>query len=164
MVIGLQSPFEGVLGNNCELRVLEYLLPLGGIDFNVSELAEDVGVSRPTATRVLKKFVEHGIMKESRSQGQVVFYELDPRSPFVRLMENLNNLLIEEMLGEEMLNEIHEMWEGHARKAHDDRPLSPNPMELEASSEMEWPKPSQEELSYYQNMGKECEGLYNAAG
>ena len=27
--------FEGLLGNNCELRMLEYLLPLEGMDFNM---------------------------------------------------------------------------------------------------------------------------------
>ena len=39
------KPFEGLLGNNCELRMLEYLLPLDGMDFNITKLAEEVGVS-----------------------------------------------------------------------------------------------------------------------
>ena len=44
------KPFEGLLGNNCELRMLEYLLPFDGMDFNITELTEEVGVSKITAT------------------------------------------------------------------------------------------------------------------
>ena len=48
MDIRESGTFEGLLGNNCELRMLEYLLPLDGMDFNITELAEEVGVSRLT--------------------------------------------------------------------------------------------------------------------
>ncbi|CVK34330.1 conserved protein of unknown function [Methanoculleus bourgensis] len=39
-------PFEGVFGNTCELRLLEFLLPLDGMKFNITELSEEAGVSR----------------------------------------------------------------------------------------------------------------------
>ena len=45
----MTKPFDGLLGNNCELRMLQYLLPLEGIEFNTAELAEEVRVSRVTA-------------------------------------------------------------------------------------------------------------------
>lgn len=47
----MAKPFEGLLGNSGELRMIEYLLPLEGIDFNITELGEEVGVSRVTATK-----------------------------------------------------------------------------------------------------------------
>jgi DNA-binding MarR family transcriptional regulator len=53
----MSGPFEGLLGNNCELRMLEYLLPLEGVEFNIAELAEEIGVSRATATRIIDKCV-----------------------------------------------------------------------------------------------------------
>ncbi|MDN7023818.1 winged helix-turn-helix transcriptional regulator [Methanoculleus sp. FWC-SCC1] len=99
-------PFEGLLGNTCELRILEYLLPLSGMEFNVTELAEEAGVSRVTAGRVVKKFVEWGLLNVH--PGRVPLYSIDAESPIVQRIEDLNNALIEKMLGEEQLDRIHE--------------------------------------------------------
>ncbi|MDD5418362.1 MAG: winged helix-turn-helix domain-containing protein [Methanomicrobiaceae archaeon] len=99
-------PFEGILGNTCELRILEFLLPLSGIQFNVTELAEEAGVSRVTAGRVVQKFVSWGILKVH--EGRIPLYSIAADSPIVRSVENLNNAIIERMLGEEELREIHE--------------------------------------------------------
>ena len=47
-------PFEGVFGNNCELRVMEFLLPLRSMEFNITELAEEAGITvRVTRTLML---------------------------------------------------------------------------------------------------------------
>jgi DNA-binding transcriptional ArsR family regulator len=104
------KPFEGLLGNNCELRMIEYLLPLEGIEFNLTELAEEVGVSRPSATKAVKKFVEWGLIN-SRSKKNLTYYSINPESPIVKNILQLNNLLIEKMLGEETLYEIHDYIE-----------------------------------------------------
>lgn len=101
------GPFEGLLGNNCELRMLEYLLPLDGIEFNTAELAEEVGVSKVTATRVIKKFVEWGVLKSIGNAG----YGINHESPIVKSVEQFNNVLIENILGDETLYEIHDYWE-----------------------------------------------------
>ncbi|MBU4031361.1 MAG: winged helix-turn-helix domain-containing protein [Candidatus Thermoplasmatota archaeon] len=144
-------PFEGVFGNNCELRVIEFLLPLKGMEFNITELAEEACVSRPTATRVVKKFVEHGVMKVSRTQGGSRFYEVNSESPFVKLFEDLNNMVIEQMLDEETLYQIHESM----------RAVSPikSPMERKPEIEPEitvykvetfrWLTPKEEERTPY---------------
>jgi len=99
-------PFEGVFGNTCELRIIEFLLPLSGIEFNVTELAEEAGVSRVTAGRVVKKFVSWGLL--NAGAGRIPLYSINTESPIVRRIEDLNNALIEKMLGEEQLKEIHE--------------------------------------------------------
>jgi len=104
------KPFEGLLGNNCELRMLEYLLPLDGIDFNITELAEEVGVSRVTATRIAKKFDEWGILN-SKKRANAAYYSINLESPIVKNIEDLNNILIETILGDEKLYEIYDYWE-----------------------------------------------------
>lgn len=103
----MSGPFEGLLGNNCELRMLEYLLPLEGIEFNTAELAEEVRVSKVTATRVIKKFVEWGVLKSIGNAG----YSINRESPVVKSVEQFNNVLIENILGDETLYEIHDYWE-----------------------------------------------------
>ena len=112
----MRKPFEGIFGNTAELRLLEFLLPLEGLSFNLSELAEEAGVSRPTVQKVVEKFVEHGILKVAKKQGNTKFYEINPTSPFVMLFEEINNVLIEEMLSEETLAEIREYWESKVTK------------------------------------------------
>ena len=109
------KPFEGLLGNNCELRMLEYFLPLEGMDFNITELSEEVGVSRVTATRIAKKFVEWEILNSKKRSG-IAYYSINQESPIVKNIEQLNNILIENILGDEILYEIYDHWE--AQKPH----------------------------------------------
>ena len=106
----MRKPFEGIFGNTPELRMLEFLLPLEGIDFNITELAEEVGISRPTAQKIVKKFLEYGILKISMEKGGVKYYELNTSSPFVRLIDEINNVLIAKMVGPEVMQEVEDYW------------------------------------------------------
>lgn len=109
----MARPFEGVLGNTCELRLLESLLPLDDMGFNVTELSEEAGVSRVTAGRVVKKFVEWGIL--NADNRKVTNYSLNRSSPIVRSLESLNNALIGRMLGEGEVEEIRNHLREHGR-------------------------------------------------
>ena len=105
----MSLPFEGLLGNNSELRMLEYLLPLDGIDFNITELAKELGVTRAPATRAAKKFAEWGVLN-SKARAGVTYYSINPESPIVKNIIQFNNILIENILGDEALYEIHDYW------------------------------------------------------
>lgn len=108
-------PFEGVFGNTCELRLLEFLLPLEGMEFNITELSEEAGVSRNTVGKVVRKFVEWGIL--TASTDQIPRYSLNPTSPIVQSLDILNNSLIGRMLGDEKVQEIHDYVQEHASAA-----------------------------------------------
>lgn len=124
----MSRPFEGILGNTCELRILEFLLPLDGVTFNVTELSEEAGISRVTVGRVIKKFVDWGILKV---HGQKVLeYSINLESPIVKSIEVLNNAIIAEMLGEEELEEI--------SKYISERKSLRNPQRLDFSAEKYW--------------------------
>lgn len=110
----MTMPFEGLLGNNCELRMLEYLLPLEGVEFSIVELAKEVGVSRVAAIRIINKFTEWRVLKPPRTVGNIAYYSINHESPIVRSIEQFNNSLIENILGEEKLYEIHDYWEAHS--------------------------------------------------
>jgi predicted transcriptional regulator len=107
-------PFEGLLGNNCELKLIEFILPLKDMEFNLTELAEEVNVSRPTVDRIVKKFVKWGLMKVARTHGKTRYYALNEDSGFVRVFEDLNNHLVEQILGQEKLSQVGEYWTKHA--------------------------------------------------
>lgn len=86
------------------MRLLEFLLPLEGIEFNITELSEEAGVSRVTVGKVVRKFVEWGIL--NASNARIPQYSINPASPIVQSIDNMNNALIGRMLGEEKIREI----------------------------------------------------------
>ncbi|NLM28822.1 MAG: winged helix-turn-helix transcriptional regulator [Methanomicrobiales archaeon] len=100
----MTRPFEGVFGNTCELRLIEFLLPLDGMHFNTTELAEEAGVSRVTAGRVVKKLVDWGIL--IATSDPIPRYSIDPASQIVQSIDIMNNALIGRMLDEEKSREI----------------------------------------------------------
>jgi len=104
------KPFEGLFGNTCELRMIQHLLSLEGLEFNLTELAEEVDVSRPSAIKAVKRFVEWGLVN-ARNEKNITYYSLNRKSPIVETILQLDNLLIEKMLGEETLCEIHDYLE-----------------------------------------------------
>ncbi|MBP2029352.1 DNA-binding transcriptional regulator GbsR (MarR family) [Methanohalophilus levihalophilus] len=101
------EPFEDLLGNSCELRLIEFLLPLEGLEFNITELADEVSISRPTATKVVQKFIEWNLLTFKRT-GNVKYYSINTKSPIIASIQNFNNAIIETMLGEDALYEIHD--------------------------------------------------------
>jgi len=110
-VMHMPRPFEGVFGNTCELRLLEFLLPLEGMEFNVTELSDEVGVSRVTAGRVVKKFVAWGIL--NASNRKIPRYSINPSSPIVRALESVNNALIGQIIAEEKKEDMHMLMKKH---------------------------------------------------
>lgn len=133
----MTRPFEGVFGNTCELRLLEFLLPLDGMKFNVTELSEEAGVSRVTAGRVVKKFVEWGIL--IATNDRIPQYSINPASPIVRSLEIMNNALIGRMLGDEKIQEIRDYLREHEPAA--------NLRDKETSTEEEWKDPPAEPMA-----------------
>ena len=65
---------------------------------------------RPSATKAVKKFAEWGLINV-RSERNLTYYSINPDSPIAKNIIQLNNLLIEKMLGEETLYQIHENLE-----------------------------------------------------
>jgi hypothetical protein len=120
-------PFEGILGNSSALRILEFLLPREDLEFNIQELADKVGVSWPTAHKVIEKYVEWNILKGVQEHGNAMYYELNKDSSLVALFEDFNNLVIEGILTEDELYQIDEYWRLHApqgeKLAREDEPL-----------------------------------------
>ena len=103
----IMKPFEGILGNNAELRTIEFLLPFKKAEFNISTMSREVGISRPTIIRVVKQLLEWDILKTSRKEGNTNYYQLNRDSPFIDLFNHFNNVIIAHMLSPEDLDEIH---------------------------------------------------------
>ena len=95
-----EIPFEGLLGNTSELRLLEHLMSLSRFDFNISELSRVSGVTRPPVDKVVKKFADWGVVEVLSRRGNMTFYKLNEDSLIVQTMVAFNNALIESMFPE----------------------------------------------------------------
>ncbi|HQI67614.1 MAG TPA: winged helix-turn-helix domain-containing protein [Methanothrix sp.] len=104
----MAKPFEGLLGDSSELRLIQFMLPSKGLEFNISELARGAGVSRQTLVHIVKKLVKWNLLRISSKHGNANYYALNEDSGFVEAFESLNNRIIEQMLGAEELAKIAE--------------------------------------------------------
>jgi DNA-binding IscR family transcriptional regulator len=95
------APFEGLFGDTSELRTIQFLLPVSGLRFNISELARETRISRQTMMRVVAKLTKWNVLKIAGRHGGANYYALNQDSGFIKAFEDLDNLIIEQMQGEE---------------------------------------------------------------
>jgi DNA-binding transcriptional ArsR family regulator len=106
----MKQPFEGLFGDTCETRLLQFLLPMYGIEFDMAELTEEIGLTRQSVAKAMKKFSERGMVKV-RKEGRTPLYSINEESPLVKRLEDFDNALIESMVGPEEFDKeqmIHE--------------------------------------------------------
>ncbi len=102
----MSAPFEKIFGDTSELRVIQFLLPMNGLEFNISDMARGADISRQALNNVVKKLLKWNVLKITSKHGNANYYALNETSGFIEAFENLNNRIIEQMLGEETLAEI----------------------------------------------------------
>jgi hypothetical protein len=106
------APFEGLFGDTSELRTIQFLLPVSGLRFNISELARETRISRQTMMRVVAKLTKWNVLKIAGRHGGANYYALNQDSGFIKAFEDLDNLIIEQMQGEESKIEMTASFQG----------------------------------------------------
>jgi DNA-binding transcriptional ArsR family regulator len=101
----MKQPFEGLFGDTCETRLLQFLLPMYGIEFDMAELVEEIGLTRQSIAKAMKKFSDRGMVKV-RKEGRTPLYSINEDSPLVKRLEDFDNSLIESIIGPEEFDRI----------------------------------------------------------
>jgi DNA-binding transcriptional ArsR family regulator len=101
----MKQPFDGLFGDSCETRLLAFLLPMYGIEFGMAELTEEIGLTRQSVAKAMKKFSDRG-MVTIRKDGRTWLYAINGDSPLVKRLEDFDNSLIESMVGPEEFDTI----------------------------------------------------------
>lgn len=94
----MKQPFEGLFGDTCETRLLQFLLPMYGIEFGMADLTEEIGLTRQSISKAMNKFSSRGMVK-IRKEGRTWLYSINEDSPLVKRLEDFDNSLIESMIG-----------------------------------------------------------------
>jgi DNA-binding transcriptional ArsR family regulator len=101
----MKQPFEGLFGDTCETRLLQFLLPMYGIEFGMAELTGEIQLTRQSISKAMKKFSDRGMVK-IRKDGRTWLYSINENSPLVKRLEDFDNSLIEVMAGPEESDKI----------------------------------------------------------
>ena len=93
-------PFEGILGNTVELRIIEKLIAMPDAEFNVTELGNMSGVHRDSASKVIEKFLRWNIIQKVSRRGNMDLFQLNSDEPLVISMNTFNDSIIMQMFPE----------------------------------------------------------------
>lgn len=80
------SLFLETFGDTPLLKVLEFFLTYPDFDYTKSYIAKETGVSRVTIEKVWKHLAKANIITESRTLGKIEMWQLNKRSPKVRVL------------------------------------------------------------------------------
>ena len=123
----MKPPFEGLLGDTCETRLLQFLLPMYGIEFEMAELVEEIELTRQSIAKAMNKFAARGMVK-IRKEGRTPLYSINEESPLVKRLEDFDNSLIESMIGAEEFEKIRTTGKETVRKSA--VPYHPSPAKI----------------------------------
>ncbi|MDD1702111.1 MAG: hypothetical protein LUQ31_03925 [Methanoregula sp.] len=108
----MKQPFEGLFGDTCETRLLQFLLPMYGIEFDMAELVGEIGLTRQSIAKAMNKFAARGMVK-MRKEGRTPLYSVNEDSPLVKRLEDFDNSLIESIIGPTEFKKIQNAHEKH---------------------------------------------------
>ena len=103
----MKPPFEGIFGDPCETRLLQFLLPMYGIEFDMAGLVEEIGLTRQSIAKAMNKFAAKSMVK-IRKEGRTPLYSINEDSPLVKRLEDFDNSLIESIVGPEVFEPTRE--------------------------------------------------------
>ncbi len=87
---------ERIFGRQAQTRVLQFLLENRGKMFNLSDIAENVGVSPSTVSRVIEKLIEAGIVEEVARWRQMRVVKLNEKNVrtnvLIRFLEEIKRV------------------------------------------------------------------------
>jgi DNA-binding transcriptional ArsR family regulator len=82
--------FKDIFGNNPQTKILDFLLDHPDYDYNITDIAQNSKVSRPTTYRVIDTLLEKKLIIKTRESGQSSLYKLNIENELVRMILKLD--------------------------------------------------------------------------
>ncbi|RLJ00992.1 MAG: hypothetical protein DRP11_05190 [Candidatus Aenigmatarchaeota archaeon] len=90
----VESNFVRVFGDTPINRLWDFLIDTRGLfDFSMTDICEVADISWNTLKRIFPKFVEEGIVKETRKIGRATMYMLNENHPKSAFMINMHKAI-----------------------------------------------------------------------
>ena len=93
-----KSLFIDFMGDSPTIRVLDYLLTERGLDFSITDIAKNAGISRSTLYRILEAILKNNIIVPTRIVGKAKLYQLNKENKIIKKLIAIDDALIVEDL------------------------------------------------------------------
>ena len=93
-----QSLFIEFMGDSPKIRIIDYLLTMGGLDFSITDMARNVTIGRTTLYRIWDQLLKNKIILSTRVIGKSKLYKLNKENPKIQKIMELDDMLIIEDL------------------------------------------------------------------
>ena len=112
-----KSAFVKVLGDTPVIRVIDFLLAERGLyDFTLTDIAENSGVSWSTLHSIFPRFIELGLVRQTRAIARAKLYELDQENELVKKLIRVRNEISDYFIEQELKRQGHGMPKGEEIK------------------------------------------------
>lgn len=88
------SLFIEFMGDTPLVRVVDYLLTERDLDFSITDLARNAGISRATLYRIWEHLLKKGFIIPTRTIGQAKLYKLNKESSKIKKLIEIDDILI----------------------------------------------------------------------
>ena len=86
--------FRELLGDTPKIRILEYLLEGRELDHSLGDIAEGAGISRVTLFRMWNELDKSNLLVHTRDIGNAKLYRLNLDNPYVKVLAELFDKII----------------------------------------------------------------------
>ena len=86
--------FRETLGDTPVIRVLDFLIEGRGLDYSLSDIAENSNIGWTTLHRIWDKMLKSGIVKPTREIGRAKLFKLNEENPAVKDLIKLYDTLL----------------------------------------------------------------------
>ena len=93
-----KSLFIEFMGDSPTIRVMDYFLTMGELDFSITDMAENAGIGRATLYRIWDNLIKNEIIVHTRDIGKAKLFKLNTEnSKIKKLIEIYDMLTLEEL-------------------------------------------------------------------
>ena len=93
-----KSLFIEFMGDSPTIRVIDYLLTMGELDFSITDMAENAGIGRATLYRIWDSLIKNEIIVHTRDIGKAKLFKLNTGNQKIKkLIEIYDMLILEEL-------------------------------------------------------------------
>lgn len=89
-----KSLFIELLGDSPNVRVLDYLITERNLDFSITDMAKNAGVSRATLYRLWDDLIKNNIIIHTRVIGRAKLHKLNTRLPQIKKLIEISDMQI----------------------------------------------------------------------
>ena len=86
--------FRETFGDTPVIRVLDFLIEGRGLDYSLSDIAENSKIDSTTLHRILDKMLRTGLVKPTREIGRAKLFNLNEENPAVKELIRLYDTLL----------------------------------------------------------------------